>query len=319
MVDVEVVGSTLALATQTAGAAVDRRGQGAHRWRTELSRLRRAGFSAIDLVDGWLPFPDMSDDELDDLGSVLDEVQLSARGLSVTRASLIDRERGNAHLERTLHAVEVAATLGVPVLEIGFHPRLDDRSDGVWFWEVPLPADDRSDATWNLAVERMSSVCARAAELGVQINVELYEDTLVSTGADAARLVSSVGHDNLGVNPDLGNTYRSATPQRESWLTTLRGCLPYMTYWHLKNYTRSSASRQGPFAVSPTALGEGDIDYRLAVGEVLESGYRGPFVLEHYGGDALWMQERGRLYLDRLIGDWFSESGADSAHAGSRT
>lgn len=300
---VEIVGSVLALATQTPEAAIDRRGLGPRRWRAELAGLRRAGFTVVDLVDGWLPLPDMTASELDDFGAVLAELGLRARGLNVSRCSVIDPERGSEFLEYTLRAVETTAALGLPVLSVGFHPQLSERHRGVMFWEVPSAADDRSDATWQLATERIAAVCAHAAERGLQISVELYEDSLVCTAADAQRLLDSVAAPNLGVNPDLGNTYRSATPQREPWLTTLRGCLPHLNYWHLKNYARHSASPQGPFSVVPTALGDGGIDYRIAVGEVLASGYTGPFVIEHYGGDALWMQERGRIYLERLVDD----------------
>lgn len=301
---VEIVGSVLALADQSAGASTDRRGIGPLRWRQELRQLRRAGFHLVDLVDAWLPFLDLTKTELDDLGAVLDEVGLQARGLSVSRISLIEPGLGDDNLELTLRAVDIAAALEVPTLEIGFHPRLDERSDGIWFWEVPPRADDRSEQTWALAAERLGNVCDRAHERGLQVSVDLYEDSLVSTSADVARLMALVPATNLGVNPDLGNTYRSATPQKEPWLQTLTGAVPHMNYWHLKNYTRSSAGRQGPFAVAPTALGEGDIDYRLALRTVLDGGYRGPLVVEHYGGDALGMQEQGRVYLERLIVDW---------------
>ena len=307
----QVVGSTLALANQSAGAAEDHRAPGPDGWRHDLGRLVRAGFTAVDLVDGWLPFLALTPHELDDLRGVLDALGLACTGLSVSRISLVEPGLEAQNLERTLAALEVAVRLGVPVLEIGFHPRLDARTDGIWFWEVPARADERTEAVWSTAAAAVAQVCDAAARVGLAVSVELYEDSLVCTGADVVELIARVDRTNLGVNPDLGNTYRSATPQREPWLDTLRGAAPHMNYWHVKNYARSSARREGPFAVHPTALGDGDVDYRLALRTVLAAGYRGPVVVEHYGGDAMWMQEQGRAYLERLLTDWQEEHGDD--------
>lgn len=314
---IEIVGSVLALADQSTGVGTNRRSRGPRLWRNELQRLRRAGFTSVDLVDGWLPFLELDETELVALRTVLDEVGMRARGLSVTRISLIEPGRGEANLELTLRAVEVADTLGVPTLELGFHPRLDERSAGIWFWEVAARADDRSEQTWTAATERLGQVCAHAAERALEVSVELYEDSLICTAADIEQLMARVPAPNLGVNPDLGNTYRSATPQREPWLDTLRGAASHMNYWHVKNYTRSSAGHQGPFAVSPTSLGSGDLDYRLALRTVLNAGYRGPIVVEHYGGDAVWMQEQGRVYLEKLLAEWADEQRADEESLGS--
>ncbi len=310
-----VTGSVLALSGQTPGARTDLRARGATAWRTDLRRLHRAGFRAVDLLDGWLPVPLLSAGELADLGGALVDAGLVARGLNVSRCSVLDPESGGRNVEYSMRAVDAAAALGLPLVSIGLHPRLRPDQQGVlWFWEVPSTADDSSEATWDLMTARIRDICAHAATRGIEVSLELYEDTLVCTGADIARLTGRVGAPNLGVNPDLGNTYRSATPQHEHWLTTLRGAVPYMDYWHLKNYTRSTLGPDGPFAVSPTALGEGDIDYRLAVGEVLRGGYEGPFVVEHYGGDALDVQRRGREYLERLL-DELAEDLADESGA----
>lgn len=88
---------------------------------------------------------------------------------------------------------------------------------------MPARADDRSELTWTSAAERLARVCAYAAKRELQVSVEMYEDSLLCTAADVEQLMARVPAPNLGVNPDPGNTYRSATPQREPWLDTLRG------------------------------------------------------------------------------------------------
>lgn len=296
-----IVGSVLALCAQTPGAA---RSSGPIAWRNELRQLKRSGFSTVDLLDNWLPFAEMTETELDTFADILDDLGLVASGLGTSRRSLIDPQRGVENLEYTLRIVRAASTLGLSNVGLGFHPALIPAQKEVTaFWEHQGPADDRTEENWDLATQRVAAVCDLSEDLGIDVNVELYEDSLCCTAGDVQRLMSGVSRQNFGINPDLGNIIRAASPVRESWLTTFRGCLPHMSYWHLKNYTRSSPSPIGPFAVAPTALGEGAIDYRLAVREALIAGYEGPFVIEHYGGDALWMQEQGRRYLERLLGE----------------
>ncbi len=297
--DESIVGSVLALCTQTPGA---RRGAGPMSWRSELKQLRRCGFSRVDLLDSWLPFAQLTASEIDDLGSILAELGLTAPCLGTSRRSVIDPELGEENLEYTVKILEVAHRLRLRKVGVGFHPALIDvQRESAQFWEHAGPADDRTDENWDIAARRLAVVCDAAANLDIDVNIELYEDSLLCTSDDATRLMAAVDRTNFGVNPDLGNLVRSVTPLRESWLDTFRGCLPHMTYWHLKNYTRSTLAAGGPFAVAPTALGDGAIDYRLAVKEALKAGYTGPMVVEHYGGDALWMQERSAEYLRRLV------------------
>ncbi len=309
--DVVVGGSVLALTNQTPGVSTDHLAGGPALWRRQLDRLTGAGFAHVDLTDGWLPVPTLAPSELEALGTVLADAGVEPLGLNISRHSLIDAERGEQHLEYSFRAVDAAAALGIPLLGVGFHPRLVDAQRGTQlFWEVAAPPDDRSDATWALAADRLRQLCGYAAERAVQVSIEIYEDTLVCTAADMDRIIRAVGAPNLGINPDLGNTFRSVTPQREPWLTTLRGALPHLDFWHVKNYTRASLGPGGPFAVAPTTLGTGGIDYRVAVGEALAAGFGGPFVVEHYGGDAVEMQRQGREYLVRLIDELFEEQDA---------
>ncbi len=307
-----VVGaSVLALTNQSPGVSTDHFAGGPAHWTRGLRRLTRAGFAHVDLTDGWLPIPTMGAGELETLGGVLAEVGVQPLGLNISRHSLIDPERGAEHLDYSFAAVDAAVALGVPLLGVGFHPRLVEAQRGSWmFWEVAVPPDDRSEATWTLAADRLRELCAYAADRAVQVSIEIYEDTLVCTGADMDRIVTAVGAPNLGINPDLGNTFRSVTPQREHWLATLRGAIAHMDFWHVKNYTRSSLGPEGPYAVAPTSLGTGMIDYRLGVREARAGGFTGPYVVEHYGGDAVEMQRLGREYLLRLLDELSEEESA---------
>jgi hypothetical protein len=45
----------------------------------------------------------------------------------------------------------------------------------------------------------------------------------------------------------------------------------------------------------------GLIDYRAAIGQALDLGFRGAFLCEHYGNDAITIIGRNRAYVRELL------------------
>jgi sugar phosphate isomerase/epimerase len=270
-------------------------------WEADLRSLVRLGFRHIDLVDSWLAPGDLGRASLSELAAVITSAGGMLAGMSAIRRSVIDPEEGKANLAYTHRTIDAAAALHAPVLSIGFHRPLTALQREWAFWIVPAPTD-RPDSH-ALAVSRLRELARHAASVGVRLSLELYEGTLLSTGAQAARLVEDVGSDSLGINADLANLYRVPERLAEGWLETLRLCLPYMNYWHVKNYRRVEHYPDGPFLTWPAALDDGDIDYRLALRMAAESGYGGPVCVEHYGGDGLSAEQRGLAYLSTLLED----------------
>jgi sugar phosphate isomerase/epimerase len=269
-------------------------------WEAELLRLARCGFEAFDLVDAWLRVDRLSARELAELRAAADAAGLDIAGLSVIRASVIDPRHGEANLERTLRALEAAAALGAPVVGVGFHRPLRGRQLEAPFWMVPHPEDDPGHANVALAARRLGVLCERAAELRLELTLELHESTLLDRSSRVLALLDAVAADNLGVNLDIGNLIRTPFPPAEPWRETVERLAPHVNYWHLKNYVRLEDS-SGAALTAPCPLGDGELDYRWAVAEVLGAGYRGPLCVEHYGGDALWAMSRGREYLQALL------------------
>jgi sugar phosphate isomerase/epimerase len=292
-----IAGSTLVLAVRPRDRPL--REAGANVWAEELAELREAGFDAVDLVDSWLAPGDLSAAEIRELAAVLGDSGLQLAGISVVRRSVIDPCDGAANLDYTLRALDAAAALGAPLVSIGFHRPLTPEQRAASFWLVDPPQDDRSDATWALAAERVARVVARAEELGIGVALELHEGTLLDSAAGALRVIDMVGAPSLGVNPDLGNLVRVPAPLAESWEETLRAALPRTTYWHVKNYAR--VERPGLVVTIPSELDAGAIDYRRALGLALDAGYSGPVCIEHYEGDALGAIARGRAYVEQVV------------------
>lgn len=296
-----LAGSTLALPGRHPRIH-DGASTGASVWSADLAKLRRSGFEAIDLVDTWLSPADLGARDLADLRRVISGLDLHLTGISVIRKSIIDPRDGAANLEHTRSSIDAAVALGAPLVCIGFHRPLTVEQSGQWpFWSVDAPADRRDADVWRVAVTRLQEVCDYAGKRGIQVSLELYEQTLLGSGADAARLVADVGRPNLGLNPDLANLYREPRQLGESWQETLKHCLPHMNYWHVKNFRRAPVWPSGPFVTFPTAMADGDIDYAEAFRMVASAAYSGPICIEHYGGDRVWEQRSALRYATWLL------------------
>jgi len=272
-----------------------------HEWASELGELRAAGFEAIDLVDSWLTPGAMSESSLRELRAVLDDSGLELAGVSVIRRSMTDPVVGEANLEFTLRSVDASASLGAPIVGIGFHNPLTAQQKEWPFWVVPGYQDARDDETWNIAAKRVGLVAERAAQHGLKVTLELHEGTLLDSPTGAIRIIEQSGASNVGINPDLGNLVRIPARLPAGWLQLIKESLPYMNYWHLKNYMRIEAPEVGVALSYPTDLEFGMIDYRAALRLALAHGYHGPLCIEHYEGDALWAIEKGRRYLEEVM------------------
>ncbi|MFX9649778.1 TIM barrel protein, partial [Acinetobacter baumannii] len=70
------------------------------------------------------------------------------------------------------------------------------------------------------AVGRIRELGRHAAELGLEVSLEMYEDTYIGTADDAVRFVTDVDLPNVGINPDIGNLIRLHRPV-EHWLSMI--------------------------------------------------------------------------------------------------
>jgi sugar phosphate isomerase/epimerase len=191
--------------------------------------------------------------------------------------------------------------IGVSVVSFGFLQALTPaQQEALWFWTVPGAKNPDDPAVWKKGVARLQELGKHAESVGVDIALEMYEDTYLGTADSAVAMVKDINHPRVGLNPDWGNLQRLLRPV-ERWEVMAEKTLPYAKYWHVKNYFRSEDAATGNIVTAPAPLEFGVINYRKAVRMAIELGYQAPFYVEHYGGDGLSVSATNRDYLRRIL------------------
>lgn len=274
----------------------------AEQWQSVLQEVADAGFRDVDLTDSWIRPGDLRQSRLQELAHAVSVAGLRAPAISAIRRSVIDARNWQENLAYSHRTIDAAAWLGCEVVSLGLHQELTrQQREQLWFWTVEGHKDPVGDEkTWSIAVSRFRELGRHAAEVGVMLSLELYEDTYLGTADSAVRLVQDIGLDNVGLNPDIGNLVRPHRPI-ESWQELVEKTLPYANYWHVKNYARDEHRATGNYTSVPAPLESGLISYREAFRVAISAGFQGVICTEHYGGDGLSVSAANEAYLRNRI------------------
>lgn len=274
----------------------------AESWRDQLQQVADLGFTHVDPTDAWLSIGELTDSRFAELLTVLKETGLSVPSVSTTRRSVIDAQRGEDYLRFGHTIIDRAPELGAEVVSFGFMQALKpDQERALWFWLAEGHHDDLDDKdAYDLAVARIRELADHARDVGVQVSLEMYEDTYIGTPDLAVRFAHDVDRDNVGLNPDLGNLVRLHRPI-EDIPAMFEKVLPLTNFWHIKNYTRDFDPATGAYATHPTPLVQGVVNYRAVIRRALELGFEGVFVCEHYGSDSLGVAAINREYIREVL------------------
>jgi hypothetical protein len=69
----------------------------------------------------------------------------------------------------------------------------------------------------------------------------------------------------------------------------------------VKNYLRDEDPETGQVMTFPVPMDFGLINYRAAITKAVGLGFRGAFLCEHYGSDAITVIGRNRAYVRELL------------------
>ena len=275
--------------------------QSAEEWAATLGEVADAGFTEVDPTDSWLRLADLSPARRDAFLGVAEAAGLTIPAISTARRSVIDPERGDEFLAYGHKVIETAVAVGAGSVSFGlFGPLSEAQKQALWFWTAEGVRNPDDPAVWSKAVARIRDLGRHAETLGVEVSLEMYEDTYLGTADSSVRFVEDVGLPNVGINADLGNLVRLHRPV-EAWQAMMAKVAPFAKYWHVKNYTRSEDPASGVTMTHPAPLESGLINYRTALRMALEHGFSSPFLCEHYGGDGLSVSAANRDYLRRIL------------------
>ncbi len=275
--------------------------QPAEAWARTLADVSDAGFTHLDPTDSWLRIADLEPSRLDEFTSVVREAGLSVPAISTARRSVIDVRHGDAYLAYNHRVIDTAAKIGAGAVSFGLFEALwPAQKQALWFWTAQGALNPDDPAVWDKAVTRIRELGQHAVELGIEVALEMYEDTYLGTADSAVRFVTDVDLPNVKINADIGNLVRLHRPV-EHWLAMIEKVAPYAGYWHAKNYFRTEDATNGAVVTGPMPLEYGVISYRVATRIMIEHGFNSPFLLEHYGGDGLSVCATNREYLRRIL------------------
>ena len=270
-------------------------------WAETLSDVVHAGFTELDPTDCWLRVADLSPGRRKEFIQLVHSLGLTIPAISTSRRSIIDSVHGEDYLSYSHRLIDTAAEIGAGAVSFGlFGPLTAAQKQALWFWTVDGVRNPDDPEVYRLAVNRIRELGKHAAEVGVEVALEMYEDTYIGTADDAVRFITEVDLPSVGLNADLGNLIRLHRPV-EHWMAMVDKTIPYAKYWHVKNYIRIEDSARNAYMTYPVALPSGLINYRYAVRKAIELGFKSAFLCEHYGGDGLTVCAQNRDYLRSIL------------------
>ncbi len=275
--------------------------QSVEEWADTLRDVVEAGFTELDPTDSWLRIADLSPERLDAFMALTRSMSLTIPAISTSRRSVIDAIHGDEYLAYGHRVIDTAKTIGAGAVSFGLFEALTEaQKKALWFWTADGPKNPDDPAIWDKAVSRIRELGRHAEDLGIELSLEMYEDTYLGTADSAVRFVTDVGLPNVGINADLGNLVRLHRPV-EHWQQMMEKVAPFAKYWHVKNYMRSEDPVSGVVITHPAPLESGIINYRAAIRMALAHGFSSAFLCEHYGGDGLSVSAANRDYLRRIL------------------
>ena len=269
---------------------------------------KQSGFDGLEIGDWWLNLCRVEIDEVVRVVEELREAGLELAGFNCLRKCVTHPAVTEANQRDLLRAVEVAKTVQAKIVSVSLSlaPSVsgtsEDRIKGLQF--SPGGGKQAQEAEFAEAAAFLRRLANEAASGGVEVALELHHCSLADTSQRILHILELANHPNLSVNPDLANLYWAYDVPEEPWYEAVERVAGRVTLWHVKNVQRVHVPELQRSVFTHAALDEGDIDYRWALGRLVEAGFDGYISIEGAGpGDLLAFAARGKAYLDALLSD----------------
>jgi sugar phosphate isomerase/epimerase len=269
-----------------------------------LKRVKAIGFDALEVGAEVIDKTGGSERQVKAFGKRLADAGLPI-GCVRAGGTLTDARHGPQNRERQMKAIQYAGWLGAEVVNgalsapsryPGHPPGSNPGSQYGW----PVSQDSSRDAQmydFEALSKALQAACDSAARVGVNISVEVHQNSLVDNSWSALLVHKMVDRKNFGLNPDLGNVYWTYDVPEESSDDCIKKLAAVSVYWHCKNLFRVYHPENNRSVYLRVPLPDGEIDYRFAISAMHAAGYRGYMAIEGaWAGDQFYGDQKSLDY-----------------------
>lgn len=168
---------------------------------------------------------------------------------------------GGRGSEQARRAFETAAGLGIPVLCTGSGGKTGD------------------EASYNKTIDELGAMARIAAEYKIFLASKAHDGTLIHTTAGTLRMVRDINNPWFGADIDPYHVFLAG----ESLTEAAKTLAPWLKYAHAQDYRFSTDGKFKKCSPLERACGRGDVDIPGYVKALIDGGFDGPLMVEHYG------------------------------------
>jgi sugar phosphate isomerase/epimerase len=268
--------------------------------------VQSVGFDGVEVADSWTDIYNNPPGYLEDIRAQLEQRGLVTAAVNCLRKSLCHPDLADENEERLHQAVDVAALLGCPIVNVSL-----SQGPGPGLGAVrgrassPGGSLEATEQDFEKTAERLRGIARHAAERGQELAIELHHCSIADTSRNVLKVIEMTGEPNVKANPDLVNGLWSVASPRESWREALANVVDRMNLWHVKNVQSIELPEHEitEFVEAPLPLG--DVDYRWAVMFAADRGFDGWISIEGAGRlDPFEKIGWAKRYLDECLATW---------------
>ena len=267
-----------------------------------LKHAKEIGFDGIEL-----PAMNLSDADVTALRSELEDAGMPCVAIRGGGGAARDPQVAAANKQRMIDAVHFAAKMGSGIVNSTVTtPPNDPGGKGTYRGESVSQGSSRqaSDEDYERTASAVSQVAGIAADLGVEISIEIHQNSIADNSRATLRLLELIDAPNVGINPDLGNIYWTYDIPEETCEAAITAVAQHVNYWHCKSLYRVHIPELETAIYVQVPLPDGEIDYRFAIAALLEVNYGGYLAIEGIrDGDQFHQDGRSVAYVKSVLAD----------------
>lgn len=216
--------------------------------------------------------------------------------------------RTAAHNRKRLEtAVEIADGLGAGIVNTALSgPALNRMRDtgASGAPESHGSSQMASEEDFARTAAALREVGAMAGARGINITVEVHQHSIADNSWSTLHLLELADSEFVHANPDLGNVLWNYDVPEETMERCVSALAGRSKYWHCKSLSRVHIPELDHSYYIRVPLPDGDIDYRFAIGAMVEAGYDGYLAIEGANtGDQLHKDRRSVDYVRGILGE----------------